>query len=134
MARPPVSGSEAPILIVSCAWAAPAGRPSAAAIKTRAKFIRMSRSLPVALFLRNRLHHTRRRNGLNVKVRPARRQGRQEEPPWLRSMMLQDEDGGEAFRKLTGAASFVDDLRAPDAAFAVFVRSPHAHARILSVD
>jgi carbon-monoxide dehydrogenase large subunit len=48
--------------------------------------------------------------------------------------MLQDEDGGDAFRKLTGAASFVDDLRSPDAAFAVFVRSPHPHARILDVD
>src|SRR5688500_20334049 len=49
-------------------------------------------------------------------------------------MTLQDEDGGDAFRRLTGAASFVDDLRLPDAAFAVFVRSPHPHARILSVD
>ena len=39
------------------------------------------------------------------------------------------EDG----RFLTGAGQFVDDLVAPGAAFAVFVRSPHAHARIKAV-
>jgi carbon-monoxide dehydrogenase large subunit len=35
---------------------------------------------------------------------------------------------------LTGAARFIDDLELPGAAHAVFVRSPHAHARVLSID
>ncbi len=33
-----------------------------------------------------------------------------------------------------GAGSFVDDARLPKQAFAAFVRSPHACARIVSVD
>jgi aerobic carbon-monoxide dehydrogenase large subunit len=33
-----------------------------------------------------------------------------------------------------GAGRFVDDARFPNQAFAVFVRSPHAHARIVSVN
>jgi carbon-monoxide dehydrogenase large subunit len=35
---------------------------------------------------------------------------------------------------LRGAGRFVDDLRVPGQAYAVFVRSPHAHARIVSVN
>jgi aerobic carbon-monoxide dehydrogenase large subunit len=35
---------------------------------------------------------------------------------------------------LTGAGRFVDDVKLPDALFACFVRSPHAHARIRSID
>src|SRR5262245_34829448 len=35
---------------------------------------------------------------------------------------------------LVGAGRFVDDLKLPDALFACFVRSPHAHARIRAVD
>jgi aerobic carbon-monoxide dehydrogenase large subunit len=35
---------------------------------------------------------------------------------------------------LTGAGRFVDDVKLPDALFACFVRSPHAHARIGSID
>jgi len=35
---------------------------------------------------------------------------------------------------LTGVARFIDDLDLPGAAHAGFVRSPHAHARIRSVD
>jgi carbon-monoxide dehydrogenase large subunit len=35
---------------------------------------------------------------------------------------------------LTGASRFIDDIELPAAAHAVFVRSPHAHARVLSVD
>ena len=35
---------------------------------------------------------------------------------------------------LTGAARFIDDLDLPGAAHACFVRSPHAHARIRSID
>src|SRR4029079_15862159 len=33
-----------------------------------------------------------------------------------------------------GAGRFVDDARFPNQAFAVFVRSPHAHAKVISVD
>lgn len=35
---------------------------------------------------------------------------------------------------LTGNASYVDDLKLPGMLHAVFVRSPHAHAKILSID
>jgi carbon-monoxide dehydrogenase large subunit len=35
---------------------------------------------------------------------------------------------------LTGAARFIDDLELAGAAHAVFVRSPHAHARVRSID
>ena len=37
-------------------------------------------------------------------------------------------------RLLTGTATFVDDIAFPCAAHAHFVRSPHAHARIVSID
>ena len=40
----------------------------------------------------------------------------------------------EDFRLLTGRGSFADDVRLPEMAHAVIVRSPHAHARILSID
>jgi carbon-monoxide dehydrogenase large subunit len=40
----------------------------------------------------------------------------------------------EDFRLLTGRGSFVDDLAPPGLVHAVFVRSPHAHARIESID
>ncbi|MGE0314772.1 MAG: xanthine dehydrogenase family protein molybdopterin-binding subunit [Lautropia sp.] len=39
-----------------------------------------------------------------------------------------------ARRLLQGRGSYLDDLRAPRLAHVVFVRSPHAHARILRVD
>jgi carbon-monoxide dehydrogenase large subunit len=32
-----------------------------------------------------------------------------------------------------GAGSFMDDPRLPNTAYAAFVRSPHAHARVVSV-
>jgi aerobic carbon-monoxide dehydrogenase large subunit len=35
---------------------------------------------------------------------------------------------------LTGKGSFVDDMRLPDMLYAVVLRSPHAHARIRSID
>jgi carbon-monoxide dehydrogenase large subunit len=35
---------------------------------------------------------------------------------------------------LTGAGRFIDDIELPGAAHAVFVRSPHAHARIVSIN
>ena len=38
----------------------------------------------------------------------------------------------EDFRLLTGNGSFADDVRLPELAHAVIVRSPHAHARIAS--
>lgn len=40
----------------------------------------------------------------------------------------------EDYRFITGQGRYTDDLRLPDQAHAFFVRSPHAHARILAVD
>ncbi|HEV2300125.1 MAG TPA: xanthine dehydrogenase family protein molybdopterin-binding subunit [Stellaceae bacterium] len=40
----------------------------------------------------------------------------------------------EDFRLLTGKGRYHDDFRLPGEAYAVFLRSPHAHARILSID
>jgi aerobic carbon-monoxide dehydrogenase large subunit len=37
-------------------------------------------------------------------------------------------------RFLTGAGRYVDDIEVPGALHACFVRSPHAHARVLSID
>ena len=37
-------------------------------------------------------------------------------------------------RLLRGAGNFVDDIAAPDALHAAFLRSPYAHARIESID
>ena len=40
----------------------------------------------------------------------------------------------EDHRLLTGAGSYVDDLRPPGCVHAAFLRSPHAHARIAHLD
>ncbi len=40
----------------------------------------------------------------------------------------------EDYRLLTGQGRFVDDIEVPGALHACFVRSPYAHARILSID
>lgn len=40
----------------------------------------------------------------------------------------------DAVKKVTGAAEYVDDIRLPRMLYAKAVRSPYAHARILSVD
>ena len=40
----------------------------------------------------------------------------------------------EDLRLLVGRGKFTDDVAAPSALHAVFVRSPHAHARILAID
>ncbi len=37
-------------------------------------------------------------------------------------------------RLLTGAGRYVDDVLIPGTAYAAFVRSPHAHARVLAID
>ena len=37
-------------------------------------------------------------------------------------------------RLVTGNGSYVDDLSSPDTLAAAFVRSPHAHAKILDID
>ena len=37
-------------------------------------------------------------------------------------------------RLVTGRGQFVDDLKIPGTVHAAFVRSPHAHARITSID
>src|SRR5881409_2488924 len=39
-----------------------------------------------------------------------------------------------AERLVTGAGRFVDDIRAPGMFHAAVLRSPHAHARLLSID
>jgi carbon-monoxide dehydrogenase large subunit len=40
----------------------------------------------------------------------------------------------EDLRLVTGGGRFSDDVSLPGQAYAVFVRSPHAHARIRSID
>jgi len=40
----------------------------------------------------------------------------------------------EDYRLLTGYGRFIDDIELPGALHACFVRSPHAHARIVSID
>ncbi|HEY2186049.1 MAG TPA: xanthine dehydrogenase family protein molybdopterin-binding subunit [Xanthobacteraceae bacterium] len=40
----------------------------------------------------------------------------------------------EDFRFLTGRGKYVDDIKLPDCAFIGFLRSPHAHARIVRID
>jgi aerobic carbon-monoxide dehydrogenase large subunit len=40
----------------------------------------------------------------------------------------------EDARLLTGSSCYGDDFSLPNQAYAVFVRSPHAHARIRSID
>ncbi|MGE5339010.1 MAG: xanthine dehydrogenase family protein molybdopterin-binding subunit [Gemmatimonadota bacterium] len=40
----------------------------------------------------------------------------------------------EDYRFLTGTGRYLDDIEIPGALRAVFIRSPHAHARILSID
>ena len=40
----------------------------------------------------------------------------------------------EDYRFLTGHGRYIDDIEVPGALHACFVRSPHAHARITSID
>jgi carbon-monoxide dehydrogenase large subunit len=40
----------------------------------------------------------------------------------------------EDVRFLTGTGRFTDDINLPHQAYAYILRSPHAHARILSID
>ena len=37
-------------------------------------------------------------------------------------------------RFITGKGTYVDDVKLPGTTYAVFVRSPHAHARIRAID
>ncbi len=53
--------------------------------------------------------------------------------------MVQQYIGASITRKederfLTGRATFVDDVKLPGMVHATFVRSPHAHARIVAID
>ena len=50
--------------------------------------------------------------------------------PYIGESVLRKED----YRFLTGAGQYTDDITLPRMAHAVFVRSPHAHASIKSVD
>ena len=40
----------------------------------------------------------------------------------------------EDVRFITGSGRYVDDERAPRQAYAAFLRSPHAHATVTSID
>ena len=40
----------------------------------------------------------------------------------------------DGLEKIDGSAVFVDDMQRPGLLHAAFLRSPHAHARILSID
>src|SRR5262245_66511481 len=40
----------------------------------------------------------------------------------------------EDLRFVRGSGNFTDDISVPDQAYAVFVRTPHAHAHIVSID
>jgi 2-furoyl-CoA dehydrogenase large subunit len=51
-------------------------------------------------------------------------------PKWVGKSLRRDED----VQLLTGKGSFADDLKFPNLAHAAILRSPHAHARIRSVD
>ena len=50
--------------------------------------------------------------------------------PHIGESVLRKED----YRFLTGAGNYTDDINLPNQAYAVFVRSPHAHATITSID
>ena len=40
----------------------------------------------------------------------------------------------EDYRYLTGAGQYTDDINQPNQTYAVFLRSPHAPAKITSID
>jgi len=40
----------------------------------------------------------------------------------------------EDFRFITGSGQYTDDINRPGQSYAVFVRSPHAHATIRKID
>ena len=50
--------------------------------------------------------------------------------PYIGSPVLRKED----LRFLTGTARYVDDVKLPHMLHAAILRSPHAHARVLSID
>jgi carbon-monoxide dehydrogenase large subunit len=56
--------------------------------------------------------------------------GEVNDPGPLGKRLLRKED----FRFLTGAGRYLDDIEAPRALHAAFVRSPHAHARLRRID
>jgi aerobic carbon-monoxide dehydrogenase large subunit len=70
----------------------------------------------------------------SVARRPALRQPVSSKPVWrkpvLRKPVLRKEDP----RLLAGRGQFVDDLHLPNTAHLMFLRSPHAHARIRRID
>ena len=51
-------------------------------------------------------------------------------PKWVGQSLRRKED----VQLLTGRGSFADDLKFPNLAHAAILRSPHAHARIRSID
>src|SRR4051794_7730787 len=59
---------------------------------------------------------------------PARKPG--ERGPYIGQPLARFED----LRLVRGKGRYTDDISLPDEAYAAFVRSPHAHARILGID
>ena len=49
---------------------------------------------------------------------------------WVGQSIRRKEDR----RYVTGKGQYVDDIKLPEMAYATFVRSPHAHARIKRID
>ena len=50
--------------------------------------------------------------------------------PLIGARILRKED----YRFLTGAGQYTDDVALPNQSYAAFLRSPHAHAKIRSVN
>ena len=50
--------------------------------------------------------------------------------PWAGQSLPRFED----LRLLSGAGRYTDDINLPGQAYAAFLRSPHAHARIIRTD
>src|SRR5690606_10287351 len=73
---------------------------------------------------------------------PSREQGRgPSESPLAREGKMPRDDGigasvrrKEDYRFITGQGNYTDDIERPGQLYAVFVHSPHAHARIRRID
>src|SRR5512139_3671975 len=64
----------------------------------------------------------------------AGRRGRHEEVIMDAGILGQSVRRKEDYRFLTGGGTYTDDVSAPEQLYAYFLRSPHAHARLRSID